>query len=58
MCHNVTNHNKITINGSMSVYLDMRARVGRARREAMRAASRRRTGRVTSTRPLSRVRLP
>ena len=58
MCHNVTNHNKITINGSMSVYLDMRARVGRARREAMRAASRRRTGSVTSTRPLSRVRLP
>ena len=58
MCHNVTNHNKITINGSMSVYLDMRTRVGRARREAMRAASRRRTGSVTSTRPLSRVRLP
>ena len=36
----------------------MRARVGRARSEAMRAASRRMTGSVTSTSPLSRVRLP
>ena len=58
MCHIVTNHNKITINGCTTLYLDMSARVGRARSEAMRAASRRMTGSVTSTSPLSRVRLP